>query len=72
MIVPKEKPVLAVTISPEQQEKNYWDKLKFDSHKFIEHHEGYHQCDFCKIWITSMMPLDVAGYSICKENPHLR
>jgi hypothetical protein len=70
MIVPKRKP--QITSTPEQEEKNYWDTLKFDSHKFIEHQEGYYQCDFCKIWITSMMPLHVAGHSICKENPYLK
>lgn len=68
MIIEKPKPQITFTL--EQEEKNYWDKLKFDSHKWVEFHEGYYECDFCKAIHTSVMPINHSV--LCKENPHLK
>lgn len=67
MLIPIKEEILE--ISPEQQEKMYWDQIMFDSHRWVEFHKGYFTCDFCKSTRTSSMP--VSG-PMCKENPHLK
>ena len=63
-------PTPKIIVTEEQKEKDYYDLLKFDSHKWIEQFNGYYQCEYCKINHTSMMSIN--GKSLCKENPHLK
>jgi len=62
------KPEIIVT--KEQEEKDYFNLLKYDSHKWIEYTNNYYQCEYCKSFHTSMMAIN--GKSLCKENPHLK
>jgi hypothetical protein len=63
-------PTPKIIVTEEQKEKDYYDLLKFDSHKWIEQSNSYYQCEYCKINHTSMMSIN--GKSLCKENPHLK
>jgi len=58
-----------ITLTPEQQERMYWTKIKYDSHKWIEYHKGYYKCEFCDSFHTSMLSLE--NVNICKKNPNL-
>jgi len=60
---------VAQEITPDQREKMYWDRIIFDSHRWVEFSEGYFKCDFCGSLRTSSMPL---SGPMCKENPHLK
>jgi hypothetical protein len=62
------KPEIIVT--KEQEEKDYFNLLKYDSHKWIEYTNNYYQCEYCKIFHTAMMAINEK--SLCKENPHLK
>lgn len=64
--LPRPQPML----TKEEEEKQYWDILKYDSHKWVEFAVGYYQCEYCKGYHTSMMSMD--GKSICVDNPHLK
>lgn len=64
--IPQPQPLL----TEEQQEKIYWDNLKFDSHKWVESVPGYYTCEFCNTSHTSLMPLGT--HSLCSKNPHLK
>jgi len=57
-------------LTKEEEEKQYWDLLKYDSHKWVEFAKGYYDCEYCKIIHTSVMPID--GKPLCSENPHLK
>jgi hypothetical protein len=59
-----------VMLTEKQIEKNYWDLLKYDSHRWIEFAVGYYQCEYCKINHTSMMSMN--GKPLCVNNPHLK
>jgi hypothetical protein len=58
-----------ITLSPEQQERMYWAKIKYDSHKWIEYYKGYYKCEFCDSTHTSVLTFDTVN--ICKKNPNL-
>ena len=55
-------------ISEAESEKFYWNKLVWDTHKWIEHHKGYYTCAFCNATFTNMMPID-DNVKLCKDNP---
>lgn len=63
-------PEKQIMLTEEQIEKNYWDLLKYDSHRWVEQATGYYQCEYCKANHTSMMPINNKNF--CKENPHLK
>jgi hypothetical protein len=56
-------------LTEEQEEQQYWDSLKFNSHKWIEHTKGYYSCEFCNTNHTSVMPVN--GHTLCSKNPHI-
>jgi len=58
-----------IILTPEQQERMYWTQLKYDSHKWIEYHNGYYKCEFCDSTHTSVRTFDTVN--ICKKNPNL-
>jgi hypothetical protein len=58
-----------IILTPEQQERMYWAKIKYDSHKWIEYHKGYYKCEFCDLIHTSMLSFETVN--ICKKNPNL-
>ena len=35
-------------LTKEEEEKEYWDLLKYNSHKWVEFAVGYYQCEYCK------------------------
>jgi hypothetical protein len=57
-------------LTKEEEEKEYWDLLKYDSHKWVEFAQGYYECEFCKVTHTNIMPIN--GKPICGNNPHLK
>jgi hypothetical protein len=57
-------------LTKEEEEKEYWDLLKYNSHKWVEFAVGYYQCEYCKINHTSMMSMN--GKPLCVDNPHLK
>ena len=57
-------------LTKEEEEKEYWDLLKYDSHKWVEFAPGYYECEFCKMTHTNIMPMN--GKPICGSNPHLK
>jgi hypothetical protein len=57
-------------LTKEEEEKEYWDLLKYDSHKWVEFAQGYYECEFCKMTHTNIMPMN--GKPICGNNPHLK
>jgi hypothetical protein len=57
-------------LTKEEEEKEYWDLLKYNSHKWVEFAVGYYQCEYCKINHTSMMSMN--GKPLCGDNPHLK
>jgi hypothetical protein len=57
-------------LTKEEEEKEYWDLLKYDSHKWVEFAQGYYECEFCKMTHTNIMPIN--GKPICGNNPHLK
>lgn len=59
-----------VIISEEQKEQNYWDRLNFDSHRWVEVSKGYFKCSFCHTNHTSVMPIN--GKPFCELNPYIR
>lgn len=59
-----------LTLTKEEEEKEYWDLLKYDSHKWVEFAQGYYECEFCKMTHTNIMPIN--GKPICGNNPHLK
>jgi hypothetical protein len=59
-----------VEISKEEEERMYWERFNFDSHKWVEYHPNYFRCEFCELIHTSNISLD--GFSICDKNPNLR
>jgi len=53
----------------EQSEKEFWDDLRFHSHRWIQLSEGYFQCSFCKIFHTSKTPTNI--HPLCNKNQTL-
>ena len=58
-----------IILTPEQQERMYWARIKYDSHKWIEYHKGYYKCEFCDLIHTSTLSFETVN--ICKKNPNL-
>jgi hypothetical protein len=56
-------------ISKEEQEKMYFEDIIFNTHKWIEFHEGYYRCEFCAAHHTSVTPIHYT--TICPENPYI-
>jgi hypothetical protein len=56
-------------LTEEQEEQQYWDFLKFNSHKWIETHKGYYTCEFCNTTHTSAMPMN--GKTLCSKNTNI-
>jgi hypothetical protein len=59
-----------IVLTKEQEDQNYWDLFRYNSHKWVEQAKGYYQCEYCKRNHTSMMVIDKEPF--CKENPHLK
>ena len=57
-------------LTKEEEEKEYWDLLKYNSHKWVEFAVGYYQCEYCKRNHTSIMSM--YGKPLCVDNPHLK
>jgi hypothetical protein len=68
MYIPLPNPNLK-ELTPEEQEKYYFDKIRFDSHKFVENHNGIAICEFCKSIVTPYISFD--SVKLCLMNPHL-
>lgn len=68
MIIPIENPEIILT--PEQQERSYWDNLRFNSHRWEEYSQGYYKCSFCESMHTSMMPINFK--KLCEKNPYIK
>lgn len=58
-----------IALTPEQKERIYWDNWVFESHKWIEFHNGYYTCEFCNMIHTAMMP--ISNHNLCKNNPKI-
>ena len=65
----KQLEIEQLKLTEEQEEEQYWDLLKFNSHKWIETHKGYYSCEFCNTNHTSAMPMN--GKTLCSKNPHI-
>lgn len=57
-------------LTEEEKEKSFWDRWRFDSHRFVEYEKGYAQCSFCGAVHTSTMPVN--NFSICIANPAIK
>lgn len=54
----------------EEKEKAFWDRWKFDSHRFVEHDKGYARCSFCGTIHNSTMAIN--NFPICEGNPVIK
>ena len=54
----------------EIEEKKFWQKWLFDSHRWIEYKPGYFECSWClSTWNDKK---DETQVEICKQNPHVK
>lgn len=53
----------------EQNELEYWDDMRFNTHRWVELAKGYFQCSFCKVYHTSTTPINI--HPICSKNDYL-
>lgn len=58
-------------LSPEELEKQYFNKLRFDSHKFIEIQKDIAVCAYCEKKINGYMGVNYSDIQLCHKNPHL-
>lgn len=58
-------------LTPEELEKQYFEKLRFDSHKFIEIQKGIAACAYCEKKINGNMGVNYKEIQLCPKNPHL-
>jgi len=57
--------------TPEEIEKQFFEKLRFDSHKFVEINDGIATCDYCGISVNGNAGIILSDIKICHRNPHL-
>ena len=58
------------TISPDELEKMQWHEWVWNSHKWVETHKGYYNCEFCNMTWTNMMPIS-EHVRLCVNNPFI-
>lgn len=58
-------------LTPEELEKQYFEKLRYDSHKFVEINQGIAACDYCGLAVNGYHGVKLSDIGLCKRNPYL-
>ena len=58
-------------LTPEELEKQYFEKLRYDSHKFVEINQGIAGCQYCGLLVNGNAGVVYSNIQLCPKNPHL-